>query len=215
MTVALNNLREATGARILNMYGPTETTIWSTAHPVQGDETGVAVYSTESGLVADALNKRVVNMFQTYPRFWEPVVTGFSSAGTAPCQIGTNYCTAAVNSTGAAASMVEGTETGLRVCPDDDDFYSVVLSEGDDIDVTLTFSDAEGDIDPATVALDPASVPGGAGSDTDGDGDIDTVVVPGQGTWTVDESGNVTFTPCVEPDAGCPAGGFNDDPDPI
>ena len=31
--------------------------------------------TTMAGLVADALNKRVVNMFQAYPRFWEPVVS--------------------------------------------------------------------------------------------------------------------------------------------
>jgi len=48
--------------------------------------------------------------------------------------------------------------------------------------------------------LDPKSidliVPNGAtGSDTDGDGDIDKVVVPGEGIWTVDSTGKVTFVP--------------------
>jgi CshA-type fibril repeat protein len=41
------------------------------------------------------------------------------------------------------------------------------------------------------------------GDDTDGDGDIDKVTVPGEGIWTVDENGTVTFTP--EP-------GFTGDP---
>jgi hypothetical protein len=31
--------------------------------------------ATMAGLVANALNKRVVNMFQQYPRWWEPLVT--------------------------------------------------------------------------------------------------------------------------------------------
>ena len=31
--------------------------------------------STMAGLVANALNKRVVNLFQQYPRWWEPVVS--------------------------------------------------------------------------------------------------------------------------------------------
>ncbi len=55
-----------------------------------------------------------------------------------------------------------------------------------------------GDLDPTTVALDPASVPGGVGVDTDFDGDIDQVTVPGEGVWTVDATtGAVTFTPEV------------------
>jgi len=31
--------------------------------------------STMAGMVANALNKRVVNLFQEYPRWWEPIVT--------------------------------------------------------------------------------------------------------------------------------------------
>ena len=31
--------------------------------------------STMAGLVANALNKRVVNEFQTYPKWWAPAVT--------------------------------------------------------------------------------------------------------------------------------------------
>ncbi|WP_452222679.1 Ig-like domain-containing protein, partial [Lacinutrix chionoecetis] len=59
----------------------------------------------------------------------------------------------------------------------------------------------DGAIDPATVSFtDPAA------TDTDGDGDNDELVVPGEGTWTVDETGEVTFTP--EP-------GFTGDPTPV
>ena len=65
-------------------------------------------------------------------------------------------------------------------------------------------SDPDGNLDPATVDLDPATA-----------GIQDTLVVSGEGTWTVDASGNVTFTPCVDGDAGCPAGGYTDDPTPI
>ena len=61
--------------------------------------------------------------------------------------------------------------------------------------ITGNDSDLDNDLDPSTVSFDPTSVPSGAGTDTDGDGDIDQVVVPGQGTWTVDSSGNATFTP--------------------
>lgn len=35
-----DKLRSATGARILNMYGPTETTIWSTCHEVRTNDPG-------------------------------------------------------------------------------------------------------------------------------------------------------------------------------
>ena len=60
-------------------------------------------------------------------------------------------------------------------------------------------SDPNGDLDPATVSLS-------GGSDTDGDGDLDELVVAGEGTWSVDELGNVTFTPEV---------GFTADPTPV
>ncbi|WP_452223837.1 Ig-like domain-containing protein, partial [Lacinutrix chionoecetis] len=44
-------------------------------------------------------------------------------------------------------------------------------------------------------------------TDTDGDGDNDELVVPGEGTWTVDDTtGAVTFTP---------EAGFTGDPTPI
>ena len=56
-------------------------------------------------------------------------------------------------------------------------------------------TDANGDLDPATVDLDPAS-PGRQTS----------LTVTGQGVWSVDNSGKVTFTP---------APGFTKDPSPI
>lgn len=45
-----------------------------------------------------------------------------------------------------------------------------------------------------TVNLDALSV-GGQGRDTDGDGDIDNVIVPEQGTWSIDSRGVLTFSP--------------------
>ncbi|HIP81761.1 MAG TPA: hypothetical protein EYH16_05050, partial [Leucothrix mucor] len=75
-------------------------------------------------------------------------------------------------------------------------------------DVTANDTDPAGSvtINKATVNFDPASVTGGTGTDTDGDGDIDKVVVAGQGTWTVDANGIVTFTP---------APGFDGSPTPL
>ena len=51
--------------------------------------------------------------------------------------------------------------------------------------------DVNGDKDNATVSLiDPDAL------DTDGDGDFDSLIVPGEGVWLVDNAtGNVTFTP--------------------
>jgi len=79
---------------------------------------------------------------------------------------------------------------------------------GDAVTVDVLANDSSANpLDPATVALDPSSVPGGVGTDTDSDGDIDRVVVAGEGTWTVDPvTGEVTFTPEV---------GFTGDPTPI
>lgn len=52
----------------------------------QADNVGLANVdsSTMAGVVANALNKVVVNRFQTYPRWWEPIVTveSFSSLQT-------------------------------------------------------------------------------------------------------------------------------------
>ena len=56
-------------------------------------------------------------------------------------------------------------------------------------------SDPNGDLDPATVDLDPAT----PGTQT-------TLTVAGQGTWSTDATGNVTFTP---------EAGFTNDPTPI
>ncbi|PTB83374.1 hypothetical protein C9926_03250, partial [Sulfurovum lithotrophicum] len=63
-------------------------------------------------------------------------------------------------------------------------------------------TDANGDLDPTTVTLtDPLA------TDSDGDGDADTLVVPGEGTWTVDNTtGDITFTP---------EAGFTSDPTPV
>ncbi|MEB8432362.1 SpaA isopeptide-forming pilin-related protein [Cocleimonas sp. KMM 6892] len=76
------------------------------------------------------------------------------------------------------------------------------------LDITSNDShpDSVVSLDKTTVSFDPSSVTGGVGTDTDGDGDIDRVVVPNEGTWTVDANGIVTFTPVA---------GFTGDPSPI
>ncbi|MEP3836224.1 MAG: tandem-95 repeat protein, partial [Algibacter sp.] len=51
-------------------------------------------------------------------------------------------------------------------------------------------SDSDGIIDASTVTI---TTPGAI--DTDSDGDNDTLVVSGEGTWTLDEAGNLMFTP--------------------
>src|SRR5215831_14649757 len=63
------------------------------------------------------------------------------------------------------------------------------------LNVTANDTDPNNDLDPSTVDLNP-SVPG----------QQTLLVVPGQGFWSVDDSGNVTFSPEV---------GFTGDPTPI
>lgn len=88
----------------------------------------------------------------------------------------------------------------------DDNQSNPVVGTPTTVDAVGNDSDPNGNLDPSTLNFDPGSVPGGVGTDTDGDGDIDQVVVPGEGTWTVDANGVVTFTP---------EAGFTGDPTPI
>lgn len=74
------------------------------------------------------------------------------------------------------------------------------------LDAVNNDSDPDNDLNASSVNFDPTSVPNGNGEDTDGDGDIDRVTVPGEGVWSADENGKVTFTP--EKD-------FTGDPTPI
>jgi len=70
------------------------------------------------------------------------------------------------------------------------------------VQVITNDNDPENDIDPSTVSI----VTPGA-TDSDGDGDMDALVVPGEGTWTVNNTtGAVTFTPVA---------GFTGNPTPI
>ena len=63
-------------------------------------------------------------------------------------------------------------------------------------------SDVNGDMNASSVSI---TTPGA--TDTDGDGDNDQLVVPGEGTWSVDNTtGDITFTP---------EAGFTSDPTPI
>ena len=71
--------------------------------------------------------------------------------------------------------------------------------------ISLNAISNDNDINASSMDFDAASV-GGVGKDTDGDGDIDEVTVDGEGVWSVDENGVVTFTP---------EDGFVDSPTPI
>jgi hypothetical protein len=72
------------------------------------------------------------------------------------CDAATGHCTGSrtcapdrlePNDTAAQASPGGGTQVGLTVCPADVDFYSVALSTGDDITITVDFVHGEGNID--------------------------------------------------------------------
>ncbi|MDA0177146.1 tandem-95 repeat protein [Mesoflavibacter profundi] len=61
--------------------------------------------------------------------------------------------------------------------------------------------DSDGTLDLSTI-----NITTNGATDSDGDGFNDTLVVPGEGTWTIDNLGILTFTP---------EDGFNDNPTPI
>ncbi|GAA0871816.1 hypothetical protein GCM10009117_09620 [Gangjinia marincola] len=70
------------------------------------------------------------------------------------------------------------------------------------VDVLENDSDPDGDLDERTVEITTTGA-----TDSDNDGDNDSLVITGEGTWSVDdESGEITFTP---------QGGFLDDPTSI
>jgi len=71
--------------------------------------------------------------------------------------------------------------------------------------VSLDIISNDDDINASSISFDETSV-GGVGTDTDGDGDIDKVVAAGEGIWTVNANGQVTFTP---------EAGFTGNPTPI
>jgi CshA-type fibril repeat protein len=80
---------------------------------------------------------------------------------------------------------------------------------GDEISINVLENDIdqEDDINISSVNLIvPETLEGTTQRDTDGDGDIDRIVVPGEGVWSVDNDGIVTFTP---------EDGFTGDPTPI
>ena len=64
------------------------------------------------------------------------------------------------------------------------------------IDILSNDSDSENDMNVSSVNF---IVPSDAtGSDSDNDGDIDKVIVPDEGTWSVNVNGEVTYTPSNE-----------------
>ena len=47
----------------------------------------------------------------------------------------------------AAFPVIEGTASGLSACPGNEDYFAINVNSGDEINVDISFSDAEGDID--------------------------------------------------------------------
>ncbi len=77
-----------------------------------------------------------------------------------------------------------------------------------DNQVVVTLSGAENDTDTNDdLVLSSVSLQHPAAQDTDADGDLDTLVIPDEGNWVVDNNtGKVTFTPEI---------GFTADPTPV
>ncbi|MFT4532667.1 MAG: CshA-type fibril repeat protein [Saprospiraceae bacterium] len=82
------------------------------------------------------------------------------------------------------------------VAVNNEDLNNVAYSVVNNINIVSNDTDPNNNQLNNTVSLDPSSVGGGVGSDTDSDGDIDQVV-GNDGTWQVDENGIVTFTPDI------------------
>ena len=96
-------------------------------------------------------------------------------------------------------------ETQNPIAEDDD---SLLNPYGSTVVIDIIADNGNGqDVDPdGTLDLGSVSITTPGATDTDGDGDNDTLVVPGEGTWVIDELGILTFTP---------ESGFNGDPTPI
>ncbi|PSG94797.1 gliding motility-associated C-terminal domain-containing protein, partial [Mesoflavibacter zeaxanthinifaciens] len=96
-------------------------------------------------------------------------------------------------------------ETQNPIAEDDD---SLLNPFGSTVVIDIIADNGNGqDVDSdGTLDLGSVSITTTGATDTDGDGDNDTLVVPGEGTWVIDELGILTFTP---------ESGFNGDPTPI
>jgi CshA-type fibril repeat protein len=55
--------------------------------------------------------------------------------------------------------------------------------------------DVDNDMNRSSVDLNFTTITDATGTDTDGDGDIDQVDVVGEGTWSIDNNGTLTFIP--------------------
>jgi len=72
-----------------------------------------------------------------------------------------------------------------------DDNLSTKLKRDVSVEINILAND-DSDIEISDINLS-SSVPGTEAFDTDGDGDIDKLVVPGDGTWSVDDEGILSF----------------------
>ena len=108
--------------------------------------------------------------------------TGFTGTATIPYTVDDND-----GSTSAPANLIVTVQTQPPVSTPPiavDDRATTPLDTPVTVPVTANDTDSDGTIDPATVDLDPST----PGRQT-------TLAVPGEGTYTVDDNGNVTFTP--------------------
>lgn len=105
------------------------------------------------------------------------------------------------NVVAADSNVVSVAMTRLPPLATDNQFVSPVSAVPVTLAAAADDTDANGDLEPATLSLIH-----GAATDSDGDGDFDTLLVATEGTWLVDASGNVTFTPIA---------GFTADPTPV
>ena len=105
------------------------------------------------------------------------------------------------NTVAADSNLVSVVMNRIPPIATDNQFVSPVSAVPVTLAAAADDSDDNGDLEPATLSLINA-----AATDTDGDGDFDSLLVPAEGTWLVDASGNVTFTPIA---------GFTADPAPV
>ena len=62
------------------------------------------------------------------------------------------------NDSTATATVYSGASMAAQICPDDDDYFSIQLNAGDTLDVSMLFTDADGDLDMMLLSSDGSTV---------------------------------------------------------
>ena len=115
------------------------------------------------------------------------------------------------DSLGNTSNVASLTVTYLQPpVPNDDTSIGNTVGDSVSMNLLANDSDPDGTIDPTSVDFDPTGIVNGGGTpavgtDTDGDGDIDLVNLADVGQWSVDNAGNMVFTPCLGPFPATPA----------